>query len=157
MIKVGDKLPKVNVTSILNDETSNSDTETLFTNKKVVLFAVPGAFTPTCSRQHLPGYVTHIESFKEKGIDSVMCLSVNDAFVMSAWALDQNAESIMMIADGGASFTKALGLDKDTGDFGGTRAQRFAMVVDNGEVTYLAVEPPKEFNTSSAEHVLSTL
>ena len=157
MIKVGDTFPISYITSVLNDDMSNTTTNELSENKTVVLFAVPGAFTPTCSLSHLPGYVTQLEALKEKGIDLVACLSVNDSFVMKAWALDQNAEGIAMIADGNASLTKALGLDKDTGSFGGIRSQRYAMVIKNNKVTNLNIEAPKEFEVSSAESVLALL
>ena len=157
MISVGDTIPTANITVAgVVEQTSTTSTE-LFSGKKVVLFALPGAFTPTCSKAHLPGYVTLFDSFIEKGVDMVACLSVNDAFVMQAWAKDQNAENITMIADGGAVFTKALGLDMDTGDFGGTRAQRFAMIIDNGVVSLLNIEPPKTFDSSKAETILDAL
>lgn len=157
MISVGDTIPAANIT-IAGVETQTGTTSTeLFSGKKVVLFAVPGAFTPTCSKAHLPGYVTLFDNFIEKGVDMVACLSVNDAFVMQAWAKDQNAENITMIADGGAAFTKALGLEMATGDFGGIRAQRFAMIIDNGVVSLLNIEPPKAFEVSKAETLLEAL
>jgi peroxiredoxin len=157
MISVGDTVPTANITVAgVVEQTSTTSTE-LFSGKKVVLFALPGAFTPTCSKAHLPGYVTLFDSFLEKGVDMVACLSVNDAFVMQAWAKDQNAENITMIADGGAAFTKALGLEMDTGDFGGVRAQRFAMIIDNGVVSLLNIEPPKTFEFSKAETILEAL
>ena len=157
MIKVGDIIPQINITAVLNEEKSNTTTTDLFANKKVVLFAVPGAFTPTCSLSHLPGYVTHIEAFKDKGIDIVACLSVNDAFVMEAWAQDQHAESITMISDGSAALTKALNLALDTADFGGIRSQRYAMIIENNKVTHLNLEAPKAFEVSSAENILALL
>lgn len=157
MISVGDTVPTANITVAgVVEQTSTTSTE-LFSGKKVVLFALPGAFTPTCSKAHLPGYVTLFDSFLEKGVDMVACLSVNDAFVMQAWAKDQNAENITMIADGGAAFTKALGLEMDTGDFGGVRAQRFAMIIDNGVVSLLNIEPPKTLESSKAETILEAL
>lgn len=157
MISVGDTVPTANITVAgVVEQTSTTSTE-LFSGKKVVLFALPGAFTPTCSKAHLPGYVTLFDSFLEKGVDMVACLSVNDAFVMQAWAKDQNAENITMIADGGAAFTKSLGLEMDTGDFGGVRAQRFAMIIDNGVVSLLNIEPPKTFEFSKAETILEAL
>ncbi|WP_022954384.1 peroxiredoxin [Leucothrix mucor] len=157
MISVGDTVPTANITVAgVVEQTSTTSTE-LFSGKKVVLFALPGAFTPTCSKAHLPGYVTLFDSFLEKGVDMVACLSVNDAFVMQAWAKDQNAENITMIADGGAAFTKSLGLEMDTGDFGGVRAQRFAMIIDNGVVSLLNIEPPKTFESSKAETILEAL
>ena len=157
MISVGDTIPTANITIAgVEAQTSTTSTE-LFSGKKVVLFAVPGAFTPTCSKAHLPGYVTLFDNFIEKNVDIVACLSVNDAFVMQAWAKDQNAENITMIADGGAAFTKALGLEMATGDFGGIRAQRFAMIIDDGVVTLLNIEPPKTFEASKAETLLEAL
>ena len=157
MISVGDTVPTANITVAgVVEQTSTTSTE-LFSGKKVVLFALPGAFTPTCSKAHLPGYVTLFDSFLEKGVDMVACLSVNDAFVMQAWAKDQNAENITMIADGGAAFTKSLGLEMDTGDFGGVRAQRFAMIIDNGVVSLLNIEPPKTLESSKAETILEAL
>ncbi|PWQ94786.1 peroxiredoxin [Leucothrix arctica] len=157
MIKVGNSLPLIDITTVLNEETSNTSTSEFFDNKKVVLFAVPGAFTPTCSQSHLPGYITNFEGFKDKGVDLIACLSVNDSFVMKAWAQDQNAESIAMIADGNAVLTKALGLEMDTGNFGGIRSQRYAMIIQNGKLTHLNVEVPKAFEVSSAESVLALL
>lgn len=157
MISVGDTIPTANVTIAGTQEQTATTSTELFSGKKVVLFALPGAFTPTCSKAHLPGYVTLFDSFTEKGVDMVACLSVNDAFVMQAWAKDQNAENITMIADGGATFTKALGLDVETGDFGGVRSQRFAMIIDNGVVSLLNVEPPKTFEGSKAETILNAL
>lgn len=157
MIKVGDSIPQTNITTLYREETLNTTTNELLKNKKVVLFAVPGAFTPTCSLSHLPGYVTHIEAFIEKDVDIVACLSVNDSFVMKAWAQDQHAENITMIADGNAQLTKALALDMDTGEFGGVRSQRYAMVIEGGLVTQLNIEAPKAFEVSSAESILALL
>ena len=157
MIKVGEHLPSMKISTVLNEETSSTTTTALFENKKVVLFAVPGAFTPTCSRSHLPGYVSNFAAFKEKGVDIVACLSVNDSFVMTAWAKEQNAESITMIADGSASLTTALGLEIDTGDFGGIRSKRYAMIIEDGKLTQLYLEKPKKFEVSNAEHVLTQL
>ena len=121
------------------------------------MFALPGAFTPTCSAAHLPGYVVLADELKAKGVDSIICLSVNDAFVMKAWGQSQNAEQLIMLADGDASFSQALGLAQETGAFGGTRALRYAMIVDDGVVSYLAVEEGKEFEVSKAEHILAQL
>ncbi len=122
-----------------------------------MLFAVPGAFTPTCSEAHLPGYVVLADEIKATGVDIIACVSVNDAFVMQAWGEAQNASEIMMLGDGDASFTKALGLEMDTENFGGIRSQRYAMVVDNGVVTQLNVEQPKQFEASKAETILASL
>ena len=157
MISVGDKIPSANIAVAKSDEQTNTTSTDLFAGKKVVLFALPGAFTPTCSKSHLPGYVTLYDSFIEKGVDLVACLSVNDAFVMQAWARDQNAENITMIADGAAAFTKALGLQMDTADFGGIRSQRYAMIIENGKVTTLNVEAAGEFEASKAETILDAL
>ena len=141
MIKIGDKIPSAAVT-VAGAEHQAVDVAELFAGKKVVLFALPGAFTPTCSAAHLPGYVVYADAFREKGVDMIACLSVNDAFVMHAWGEAQNAEHITMLADGGAVLTKALGLEMETGDFGGVRSQRYAMVIDNGVVSLLSVEAP---------------
>lgn len=157
MISVGDNIPSANIAVAKSDEQTNTTSTDLFSGKKVVLFALPGAFTPTCSQSHLPGYVTLYDEFQKKGVDMVACLSVNDAFVMQAWGRDQNAENITMIADGGAAFTKALGLEMDTADFGGVRSQRYAMVIDDGKVTLLNVEAAGEFEVSKAETILETL
>lgn len=156
-IQVGDSIPDATI-NILKDGVQASGTGEFFKDRKVVLFAVPGAFTPTCSAKHLPGYIQLSDAFTAKGYD-VACLSVNDAFVMSAWAKSQNApDSIIMIADGNAEFTKALGLELDATPFGmGLRAKRFALVADDGKVTHLFVEAPGEFSVSSAESVLSAL
>ena len=156
MIRIGDKIPAVNVT-IAGAEHQTVSTAELFADKKVVLFGLPGAFTPTCSASHLPGYVVHADAFKAKGVDMIACISVNDAFVMHAWGEAQNAEFITMLADGGGSLTKALGLETETGDFGGMRSQRYAMVIDDGVVTLLNVEEPKAFEVSKAEVVLEAL
>jgi peroxiredoxin len=133
-------------------------TSELFDGKKVVLFALPGAFTPTCSAAHLPGFVVNADKIKEKGVDTIVCVSVNDAFVMSAWGADKNAEEIVMAADGNGEFTKAMGLEMDGSAFGlGTRSQRYAMIVDNGVITALNVESGPTFEVSSAEKVLEAL
>ena len=157
MIKVGDKLPEVSFSQLTKEGVMNPTTSQVFANKKVVLFAVPGAFTPTCSAAHLPGYITLADQIKAKGVDAIICTAVNDAFVMNAWAKSQNAEEILFLADGGAAFHKAIGLTMETGDFGGTRSQRYAMVVQNGVVTLLNVEAPKTFEVSKAEVMLAAL
>lgn len=154
MIKVGDSIPSVNVTVASTADHQTISAAELFANKKVVLFALPGAFTPTCSAAHLPGYVVNADAFKAKGVDMIACLSVNDAFVMQSWSEAQNAENLTMIADGGGALTQALGLVLETGDFGGTRSQRYAMVIDNGTVTHLNVEAPQAFEASAAEVML---
>ncbi len=157
MIKEGDKLPSSTFSLLTSDGASNPTTEELFSGKKVVLFAVPGAFTPTCSEAHLPGFVVNADKIKAKGVDTIICLSVNDSFVMKAWGDASNAEDIVMLADGGGAFTKAIGLEMETGDFGGLRSQRYAMIVDDGVVTKLNVEQPKQFEVSTAENILSQL
>lgn len=157
MIELNDKLPSSQFQYFADGEMVTATTEDLFAGKKVVLFAVPGAFTPTCSEAHLPGYVVKADEFAAKGVDSIICLSVNDAYVMDAWGKAQNAEKVIMLADGGAEFTKAIGLGMETGVFGGTRSQRYAMVVEDGVVTGLFIEQPKEFKVSDAESVLSSI
>lgn len=157
MIKVGDKLPEVTFSQLTADGMQNPTTSDIFAGKKVVLFAVPGAFTPTCSAAHLPGYIALADQIKAKGVDTIVCTAVNDAFVMKAWADSQNAEEITFLADGGASFHKTIDLTMETGDFGGLRSQRYAMVVEDGIVTLLNVEAPKSFEVSKAEVVLAAL
>ena len=156
-IKVGDRSPEATL-NYLKDGVQAIDTHELFAGKKVVLFAVPGAFTPTCSAKHLPGYVEKLGEFASRGVD-VACLSVNDAFVMGAWAKDQNVpDGVHMLADGNGAFTKALGLELDATPFGmGLRAKRFALVADDGVVTQLHVEAPGEFKVSAADYVLEHL
>ncbi len=157
MIQVNATMPIGQLQELKDGEMINHNTAELFANKKVVMFAVPGAFTPTCSAAHLPGYVVSADELKAKGIDAIICLSVNDAFVMAAWGNAQNAENLMMLADGDGSYTKALGLEMDTAAFGGLRSQRYSMIIDNGVVTSLNVEQPKEFEISNAETILSQL
>ncbi len=157
MIQVGETIPAVEVTVAGAEGHKKINAVDLFAGKKVVLFALPGAFTPTCSAAHLPGYVVLADELKAKGVDMIACLSVNDAFVMQAWGAAQNAEHITMIADGGGALTKALGLVLETGDFGGTRSQRYAMVIENGVVKLLNVEAPNSFEVSKAEVVLKAL
>ena len=158
-IKVGDRVPSATFMVMTADGPKPKSTDEIFKGKKVVLFAVPGAFTPTCSMKHLPGFIQHYDEIKKKGVDTVACLSVNDQFVMGAWAKDQNAgDKIMMIADGNADFTKQVGLTLDGSGFGlGTRSQRYAMVVDNGVVKTLNVEQGPSFEVSSAEAILKAL
>ena len=155
-IQVGDKIP---ATTLKNTDMKDVTTQELFDGRKVVVFAVPGAFTPTCSEQHLPGYIANADAIKAKGVDEIVCISVNDAFVMGAWGKDRGAENhVRMLADGNGDFAKALGLDFDGSGIGfGIRCQRFAMVVDNGSVTTLTVEQPMKFEVSSAEAVLAAL
>lgn len=144
MIQQGQALPVATLSELTADGMVNHDVTELFANKKVVLFAVPGAFTPpTCSEAHLPGYVVLADELKAKGVDLIACVSVNDAFVMQAWGEAQNASEILMLGDGDASFTKALGLEMDTGGFGGIRSQRYAMIIENGIVTNLTLKNQK--------------
>lgn len=157
MITQNSPMPAGELSQLKDGSMITHNTDELFANKKVVLFAVPGAFTPTCSASHLPGYVVSADELKAKGIDAIVCLSVNDAFVMSAWGESQNAENIMMLADGDGSYTKALGLSMETAGFGGLRSQRYAMVIDDGIVTSLHVEKPKAFEVSKAEVILESL
>ncbi|MCF2949134.1 peroxiredoxin [Paraglaciecola aquimarina] len=157
MIKVGDKLPEVTFSLRKAGEASNPTTSELFAGKKVVLFAVPGAFTPTCSEAHLPGYITLADKLQAKGVDEIICLSVNDAFVMDAWGATQNVAAVTMLADGGAEFTQAIGLDMQTATFGGVRSQRYSMLVDDGVVTSLNVEAAGKFEVSDAETMLNSL
>ena len=159
-LQIGDKIPTVSLKVATSDgKIGDASTEDLFAGKKVVLFAVPGAFTPTCSAQHLPGFVDKAAELKGKGVDSVLCLSVNDAFVMGAWAKDRSVgDSLVMVADGSGDFTRAVGLEMDGTKFGmGTRSQRYALVAENGVVTHLAVEAPMKFEVSSAEAILGAL
>ncbi len=158
MIKQGERVPDGAMLGELTNEGMLTHCVTdLFAGKKVVLFAVPGAFTPTCSQSHLPGFVVLADQFKAKGVDIIVCVSVNDAFVMKAWGDSQNASEVMMLADGDASFTKAIGLQVDTAGFGGIRSQRYAMVLEDGVVTDLNVEAPKMFEVSKAEVILDLL
>lgn len=157
MIQVGQPIPALTLSELTDEGMLSHVTDELFANKRVVLFAVPGAFTPTCSEAHLPGYILLADKFKAAGIDIIACVSVNDAFVMHAWGEAQNANEIMMLGDGDASFTKALGLEMDTAGFGGIRSKRYAMVIENGVVTQLNVEEPKQFEASKAETILATL
>ena len=158
-IKVGDRLPSVKLTEATAEGPKPVTTDDVFKGKRVALFAVPGAFTPTCSAKHLPGFKQHSQDIKAKGVDLIACISVNDAFVMRALAEDQAVgEDIAMLADGGADFAKAVGLEMDGSKFGmGVRSQRYSMIVDDGVVTTLNLEEPGEFKTSSAEHLMAQL
>ncbi len=155
-IKVGDILPDMKLMVAGPDGPKEESTASLFGGKKVVLFATPGAFTPTCSAKHLPGFIQHADDFTAKGVDSIICLSVNDPFVMAAWAKDQAVDGkIVMLADGSHSLTKAMGLELDLTARGlGIRSQRFALVVEDKKVTHVAVEAPGDFDVSRAESVL---
>lgn len=158
-IKVGDKLPAMKLMAATAEGPREISTEDIFRGKKVVMFAVPGAFTPTCSGRHLPGFLQNAEALRAKGVDSIVCLAVNDAFVMGAWARDQGVDDrVVMLADGSGAFTRALGLELDLTARGlGVRSQRFALVADDMRVTSLAVEPPGGFDVSRAESVLAGL
>ena len=157
-IQEGDKLPSATFHIMRDGKPTPVTTDELFGGKKVVVFAVPGAYTPTCSQAHLPGFVVNADAIKAKGVDSIVCLSVNDAFVMDSWGKDKNAEELLMVGDGNGEFTAAIGLEMDGSGFGlGTRSQRYAMIVDNGTVTKLSVEAPGQFEVSSAEAVLEAL
>ncbi len=157
-IKTGDKIPDCTLATMGNDGPQTLTTSDIFSGKKVVLFALPGAFTPTCSASHLPGFVVHFDELQAKGVDTVACLSVNDAFVMGAWGQQQNADNILMLADGDAEFSRATGLELDlTGKQFGVRSQRYAMVVEDGVVKHLAIEAPGKFEVSSAEAILQVL
>jgi peroxiredoxin len=158
-IKVGDKMPSGTLTLATKDGPQKVSADEYFQGRKVVLFSVPGAFTPTCDAKHLPGFVEQAAQLKGKGVDKIACLAVNDAFVMKAWGKAQNTEDkVDMLADGNAEYTKALGLDFDASGFGmGTRGQRFALVVDNGVVKQVNVEAKGEFKVSSADYVLTQL
>ncbi len=159
MIKVGDQIPSMKLMKATAEGPKEVSTDEIFKGRKVVLFAVPGAFTPTCSAKHLPGFVQNAEALKGKGVDEVACIAVNDAFVMGAWAKDQGADGkVTMLADGSAAFTKALGLELDLVGRGmGVRSQRYAMVAEDGKVTHLAVEAPGGFDVSRAEAVMAAL
>jgi peroxiredoxin len=158
-IKVGDKMPSGVLTHMTKDGPQKLSAEQLFNGKKVVLFSVPGAFTPTCDAKHLPGYVQQADALKAKGVDTVACMAVNDVFVMNAWGKASNVgDKVLMLADGNAEYSKALGLELNATGFGmGIRGQRFAIYADNGVVKGLYIEAPGEFKVSSAEYVLSKL
>jgi len=158
-IKVGDKMPAGVFSMPGQDGPQKITTDQLFAGKKVVLFSVPGAFTPTCDARHLPGFVQHAADFKAKGVDTVACMAVNDVFVMKAWGKASAVDDkVLMLADGNAEYAKALGLELDATGFGmGVRGQRFAIVVENGVAKGVFVEGPGEFKVSSAENVLGQL
>ncbi len=158
-IKIGDKLPTIDLQLMGADGVETISSDKLFGGKKVVLFALPGAFTPTCSASHLPGYVVSSDDIFARGVDLIVCLSVNDAFVMGAWGKQHNADDrVMMIADGSAHFTRAVGLELDLDARGmGIRSQRYAMVIDDGVLETLNIEAPAKFEVSDAQTVLSTL
>ena len=158
-IKVGEKLPSATLLEMKNGTPTPIKTDDFFAGKKVAVFALPGAFTPTCSAKHLPGFVQHAQELRNKGINAIACISVNDAFVMGAWGKDQGVgDNVHMLADGNGDFTRKVGLTLDGSKFGmGERSQRYSMVVDNGVVKQLHVEEPGAFEVSSAEYMLKHL
>jgi peroxiredoxin len=158
-VKVGDSIPPMKLMMATAEGPKEVTTDDLFKGKKVVMFAVPGAFTPTCSAKHLPGFVQNADAIKAKGVDTVVCVAVNDAFVLGAWAKDQGVDGkIVMLSDGSAALTKALGLELDLTARGmGVRSQRYALVVDDGKVTHVAVEAPGGFEVSKAESILAAI
>lgn len=158
-IKVGDKIPQSTFKYLTSEGPKEISSDELFGGKKVAIFAVPGAFTPTCSQRHLPGYVDKAAALKAKGVDTIACVSVNDAFVMGAWGKDQKTDDkVMMLADGSGDFTRAVGLELDATKNGlGKRSQRYSMLVDNGVVTALNVEAPGKFEVSDADTMLKSL
>ena len=158
-IQAGEKIPDLTLKTPTAEGFGDISTQEIFSGKRVVIFGVPGAFTPTCSAKHLPGFIDKADEIKAKGIDTIVCTSVNDAFVMGAWAKAQNAgENVLMLADGNGDFARALGLDFDGSGFGmGSRSQRYAAIVDDGVVKAVYVEKPMQFDVSSAEAVLANL
>jgi peroxiredoxin (alkyl hydroperoxide reductase subunit C) len=158
-IKVGDRIPAMKLMQATPEGPREVATDELFAGKTVVMFAVPGAFTPTCSAKHLPSFLNNIDALKAKGVDTIVCMAVNDAFVMGAWAKDQNVgDRIVMLADGSGAFTKAMGLELDLVARGlGVRSQRFALVAKDGTVKHVAVEAPGGFDVSRAEAVIAAL
>jgi len=156
--QVGDKVPSATMKVMGEKGPQDLTTEDVFAGKKVVMFALPGAFTPTCSAAHLPGFVVNADKIQAKGVDSIVCLSVNDAFVMDAWGKQKNAEALVMAADGNGDFTKAMGLELDGSGFGlGTRSQRYSLVAEDGVITSLNVESGASFEVSSADKILEIL
>ena len=157
-ISEGDTIPQVKISKATEGGPEPVDTREFFAGRKVALFAVPGAFTPTCSAKHLPGFAEKAEELKSKGVDEVACISVNDAFVMGAWQQADGSKDVTMLADGNGEFAEAVGLTMDGSGFGmGKRSQRYSMIVDDGEVRKLNVEQPGDFSVSSAEHMLGQL
>jgi len=157
-VQTGDRIPQCTLKTMGGEGPVDITTDEIFGGNKVLLFAVPGAFTPGCTMTHLPGYVANADKIKAAGIDSIACMAVNDAFVMDAWGKSQNADEILMLADGNAEFSRLLGLELDASGFGlGTRCQRFAMIVDDGEIKHLHVEPGGGVDVSSAESMMKLL
>ncbi len=159
MIKIGDTIPSATLRTMKDGTNTQVTTEELFKGKKVALFAVPGAFTPTCSAKHLPSFIENADALKKKGVDSIACVSVNDAFVMRAWGESAGAgDKVTLFADGNAEFAKALGLDGDMSKNGmGTRSRRYSMIVEDGVVKTLNVEEPGAYAVSSGDHMLTQL
>jgi peroxiredoxin len=158
-IKAGDRMPSGKLKTMTADGPKDIATDELFKGKKVVLFSVPGAFTPTCDAKHLPGFIQNAEALKGKGVDTIACMAVNDVFVMNAWGKHSNVgDKVLMLADGNGDYARALGLELDARGFGmGTRGQRFAIVVDDGVATTVNIEAPGQFKVSAAEHILGQL
>ncbi|MFT5710689.1 MAG: peroxiredoxin [Halioglobus sp.] len=157
-IQVGERIPESALKTMGEKGPADISTEEIFSGKKVVLFAVPGAFTPGCSITHLPGFVVNADKIKAMGVDTIACMAVNDAFVMGAWGQSQNADELLMLADGNGDFTALLGLGFDGSGFGlGTRSQRFAMIVDDGVVSHLNIEAGPGVEVSSAEAIMALL
>jgi peroxiredoxin len=158
-IKAGDRMPSGTLKTMGEDGPKDLKTEDLFRGKKVVLFSVPGAFTPTCNAKHLPGFIANHDQLKAKGIDTIACMSVNDVFVMNAWGKSAGVGAkVLMLADGNGDYARALGLELDGRDFGlGMRGQRFAILVDDGVAKRVNIEAPREFKVSAAEYVLGQL
>ncbi|MDE0309633.1 MAG: peroxiredoxin [Acidiferrobacterales bacterium] len=157
-IAVGDRIPDVTLYHMTDDGPAEIRTSDIFDGKKVLLFAVPGAYTPTCSKAHLPGYVVNADAIKAKGVDTIACLAVNDVFVMGAWGEVSNAENILMLADGSAKFTAAVGIELDLTDRGlGMRSDRYAMIVEDGVVTALNREGPGKFEVSDADTMMGLI
>ena len=158
-IKAGDRMPSGKLKTMTADGPKDIATDDLFKGKKVVLFSVPGAFTPTCDAKHLPGFIQNAEQLKAKGVDTVACMAVNDVFVMNAWGKNSNVgDKVLMLADGNGDYARALGLELDARGFGmGTRGQRFAIIIDDGVATTVNVEAPGQFKVSAAEHLLGQL
>jgi peroxiredoxin len=158
-IKAGDRMPSGKLKTMTAEGPKDISTDDLFKGKKVVLFSVPGAFTPTCDAKHLPGFVQNAEQLRAKGVDTIACMAVNDAFVMNAWGKHSNVgDNVVMLADGNGDYARALGLELDARGFGmGTRGQRFAIIVDDGVAKAVNVEAPGQFKVSAAEHLLGQL
>jgi len=157
-VSTGDRIPSVTLKTMGANGPEDISTDAIFAGKKVVLFAVPGAFTPGCSATHVPGYVVNADKIKAAGVDTIACISVNDAFVMGAWGKAQNAEELLMLADGNGEFTAAMGLELDGSGFGlGKRSQRYALIADDGVISFMAVEPNAGVDVSAAEKIMEQL